>query len=131
MNQIAVQASGLTRFFGNKAVVQQASFALPVGTITGLLGINGTGKSTIIKMLLGLLAPTRGSCSLLGVDSRALTGKERARIGYTVEGHFLYGSMTVRDTELLQADTFRYGSPRSSNQRSVDSESILSPKFGR
>lgn len=106
MNKIAISASGLTRYFGSSPVVQQASFELPVGTVTGLLGLNGAGKSTLIKMLLGLLTPTRGSCSVLGVDSQSLAAEDRARIGYTIEGHYLYGSMTVRESESLQADSF-------------------------
>jgi ABC-2 type transport system ATP-binding protein len=106
MTQIAIAAEGLTRYFGSKPVVNQATFDLPVGTVTGLLGLNGAGKSTLIKMLMGLLAPTRGSCSLLGTESLQLKAEDRSRIGYTIEGHFLYSGMTVRDTELLQSDSF-------------------------
>ena len=106
MTGIAISATGLTRYFGTKPVVQQASFALPTGTVTGLLGLNGAGKSTLIKMLMGLLSPTRGTCSLLGIESQCLTHLERARIGYTIEGHFLYRSMTVRAAEMLQSESF-------------------------
>jgi ABC-2 type transport system ATP-binding protein len=76
-----------------------------------LLGLNGAGKSTLIKMLMGLLAPTRGSCSVLGVDSTMLTPVTRARIGYTIEGHFAYGGMSVRESEQLQSDSFPSWNP--------------------
>ncbi|AMV34640.1 Daunorubicin/doxorubicin resistance ATP-binding protein DrrA [Pirellula sp. SH-Sr6A] len=111
MKPIAISANNLTRYFGKTPTVRQVSFDLPVGTVTGLLGLNGAGKSTLIKMLMGLLAPTRGTCSVLGVDSTILTPSVRARIGYTIEGHFAYGSMTVRDSEQLQSDSFPNWNP--------------------
>ncbi|XZE43398.1 ABC transporter ATP-binding protein [Pirellulaceae bacterium SH467] len=108
---IAISANNLTRYFGKTPTVRQVSFDLPVGTATGLLGLNGAGKSTLIKMLMGLLAPTRGTCSVLGVDSTMLTPSIRARIGYTIEGHFAYGSMSVRESEQLQSDSFPNWNP--------------------
>lgn len=106
MAQYAIEANGLTRYFGDKPVVQQATFTVPVGSVTGLLGLNGAGKSTTIRMLMGVLEPTRGSCSLLGADSRQLKPEDRVRVGYTIEGHYLYSGLTVRDAELVQADCF-------------------------
>lgn len=111
MSSITISANHLTRYFGNRPVVRQVSFDIPTGTVTGLLGLNGAGKSTLIKMLMGLLAPTRGSCSVLGVDCTLLTPATRARIGYTIEGHFAYGRMTVRESEQLQADSFPKWNP--------------------
>lgn len=111
MSSIAISANNLTRYFGNTPVVRQVSFDIPTGTVTGLLGLNGAGKSTLIKMLMGLLTPTRGSCSVLGVDSTLLTPSTRARIGYTIEGHFAYGRMTVRESEQFQADSFPKWNP--------------------
>lgn len=106
MTDVAISARGLVRYFGDRLVVDQVNLELPVGTVTGLLGLNGAGKSTLIKMLMGLLEPTRGTCSLLGVESCHLGPSERGRIGYTIEGHFLYSSLTVRDSERLQMETF-------------------------
>ena len=68
IQDIAFSASGLTRYFGNKPIVKQCSFAIPRGTVTGLLGLNGTGKTTTIRMLMGFLPPTRGSSAILGGD---------------------------------------------------------------
>ena len=59
MTPIAIEAKRLTRYFGSKLVVDQATFALPIGTVTGLLGLNGAGKSTMIKILNGA-SPRRG-----------------------------------------------------------------------
>lgn len=111
MSSIAISADNLTRYFGKTPVVRQVSFDISTGTVTGLLGLNGAGKSTLIKMLMGLLAPTRGSCSVLGVESTMLTPATRARMGYTIEGHFAYGGMTVRESEQLQSDSFPHWNP--------------------
>ena len=102
----AIEARGLTRYFGSSAVVRQLDLKIPYGSVTGLLGLNGAGKTTTLRMLMGLLEPTRGTCNVLGKDSMALGPEDRAKIGYTVEGHFLYGWMTVRDCERFQRDTF-------------------------
>jgi ABC-2 type transport system ATP-binding protein len=100
-----IRTHRLTRYFGSRAVVRDLDFAVPRGSIVGLLGLNGAGKTTTIRMLMGLLDPTRGSCEVLGRDSRELTPDERSRIGHTVEGHFLYPWMRVRDCERFGRDT--------------------------
>jgi len=71
-----------------------------------LLGPNGSGKTTTIKMLLGLLRPTRGSSRLLGHDSPNLPPKLRDRIGYVAEGHELYRSAKVADLAKFQGAFF-------------------------
>jgi ABC-type multidrug transport system ATPase subunit len=80
-------------------IVRQIDFAIPRGTVTGLLGLNGTGKTTTIRMLIGLLVSTRGRSAVLGIDSQQLSPSDRARIGFAVEGHFLYSWMTVASCE--------------------------------
>lgn len=102
----AISASGLTRYFGSRSVVEQLDLNIPYGSVTGLLGLNGAGKTTTLRMLMGFLEPTRGTCSILGKSSQELQPEDRARIGYTVEGHFLYGWMSVRECEQFQRTTF-------------------------
>ena len=105
-SDLAISTRGLTRYFGNTPVVQQLDLEVPYGSVIGLLGLNGAGKTTTLRMLLGLLEPTRGSCQVLGKDSQRLGPEDRARIGYTAEGHFLYGWMTVRECERFQRNSF-------------------------
>ncbi len=100
-----IRTHRLTRYFGRRAVVRDLDFAVPRGSVLGLLGLNGAGKTTTIRMLLGFLEPTRGSCEILGHDSRSLTPAIRCRIGHTVEGHFLYPWMRVRDCEQFARQT--------------------------
>ncbi|MDZ4852793.1 MAG: ABC transporter ATP-binding protein [Pirellulaceae bacterium] len=106
LNDLAIEARGLTRYFDSRMVVSDFDLSIPRGSVTGLLGLNGAGKTTTLRILMGLLAPTRGESYLLGKNSQCLTPDDRARIGYTVEGHFLYGWMTVRQSEKFHRETF-------------------------
>src|SRR6516225_4894784 len=99
----AIEARGLTRYFGGRCAVDGVSFRVPRGSAFAFLGRNGSGKTTTIRMLLGLLEPTRGGGSILGYDIRSLPPEARARIGYLTEDHQLYGWMTVRDCGRFQA----------------------------
>lgn len=100
-----IRTERLTRYFGRRSVVRELNFTVPRGSVVGLVGLNGAGKTTTIRMLMGFLEPTRGSCEVLGHDSRTLTPEIRARIGHTVEGHFLYPWMRVRDCERFGRET--------------------------
>src|SRR5258708_15807247 len=102
-DQPVIKMQGLTRYFGAKAAVYDLSMEVPCGSVFAFLGRNGSGKATTIRMLLGLLRPTRGSGSVLGFDIRALTPQARARIGYLTEEHQLYGWMQVRECRDFQS----------------------------
>ena len=107
-----IETRGLTRYFGKRCVVDTLDLTVPRGSIFGFLGRNGAGKSTTIRMLLGLIAPTRGSASVLGHDSRALTPAVRARIGYLAEGHHVYGWMSVTDCGRFQSAFYPHWNDR-------------------
>jgi ABC-2 type transport system ATP-binding protein len=98
-----IETSGLTRCFGRKAVVDELTMVVPRGSVFAFLGRNGSGKTTTIRMLLGLLEPTRGSSTVLGRDSRRLTSEVRSRVGYIAESHALYEWMTVRECGAWQS----------------------------
>ncbi len=107
MNESTViRTRGLTRYFGGRPAVYELDLEVPRGTVFAFLGRNGSGKTTTIRMLLGLLAPTRGGGSVLGCDITALTPEVRARIGYVAEDHPLYGWMTVRESGTFQASFY-------------------------
>lgn len=102
-DQPVIQTRGLTRYFGAKCAVHDLNLEVPRGCVFAFLGRNGSGKSTTIRMLLGLLRPDRGEACVLGCDSRHLTPELRARVGYLTEEHQLYGWMTVRQAGEFQA----------------------------
>jgi ABC-2 type transport system ATP-binding protein len=99
----AIQTHDLTRYFGRKCVVRDLNLGVPRGSIFGFLGRNGSGKTTSLRMVLGLLSPTWGGSTVLGHDSRRLPPDVRARIGYLAEGHPVHGWMRVKDAQAYQS----------------------------
>lgn len=103
---IAARFDRATVCFGTHRALDGASFAVPTGGVTALLGRNGAGKTTAIRVLLGLLPPTRGTVTVLGHDALAVPPAMRARIGYVGEGHPLPRWMKVKDVVAYQAAAF-------------------------
>ncbi len=91
-----IETQQLTRRFGRTEAVQGLTLAVPEGSVFALLGSNGAGKSTTIKVLMNLLTPTSGVARVLGVDSRKLGERELAQIGYVSENQEMPRWMTVR-----------------------------------
>jgi ABC-2 type transport system ATP-binding protein len=92
-----IVAKDLTRKYGSFTAVDTVSFEIPDGQIVGLLGHNGAGKTTIMKMLTGFLEPTSGSVTIDGHDVETDRGAAQALIGYLPENCPLYPEMTVID----------------------------------
>jgi ABC-2 type transport system ATP-binding protein len=90
-----IAARDLTKTFGSFTATDRVSFEVPQGEIFGLLGPNGAGKSTTFKMLCGLLVPTSGTASVLGIDLGAHAARARQRIGYMAQKFSLYANLTV------------------------------------
>lgn len=82
-----ITTKGLTKYYGRRCVVNSLDLAVPAGSVYGLLGRNGSGKSTTLKMLLGFVKPDRGTASLLGEDALNLAPETRAKVAYIAEGH--------------------------------------------
>jgi len=106
MTDIVLETKGLTKYFSNKAALENFDLQIPRGSICGFVGRNGAGKTTAIKLLLGFLRPTSGSSSVLGCDSMSLTPEIRIRIGYVTEGHRLFRWMTISQLEKFQRPFF-------------------------
>jgi len=98
-----IQTNRLTRYFGRKCAVDSLTLSIPRGCVFALLGRNGSGKTTAIRMLLGLIQPTRGSSTILGHDSQAIPPALRARIGYIAETHPLYTWMRIKQAGEFQS----------------------------
>ena len=91
-----IEASHLIKDYGRFRAVDDVSFKIARGEIVGLLGPNGSGKTTIMRMLTGFFAPTSGTCSLGGIDVTTDPREARRRIGYLPERVALYPDMTVQ-----------------------------------
>ena len=95
--QIAIGATNLTKQFGSFTAVTDLSLQVRYGEIYGLLGANGAGKTTTIKMLCGLLDPTRGDIQLAGERGRLRSGDVRQRIGYMSQKFSLYDELSIQE----------------------------------
>ena len=96
-DNFAITASGLARHFGSLIAVKDFDLQIPTGSIYGFLGPNGSGKSTTIRMLCGLLTPSSGSASVLGLDTRRESEKLKQKIGYMTQKFSLYEDLTVKE----------------------------------
>jgi ABC-2 type transport system ATP-binding protein len=85
-----IETNDLTKGFGGRNVVEGVSICVPVGSIFGFLGPNGSGKTTTIRMILGLVFPDRGEISLLGARDQKLRRRQLSRVGAVVEGPGFY-----------------------------------------
>ena len=97
MSAPAITARGLTRRFGHFTAVDRVSFDVGAGEVFGFLGANGAGKTTAMKILVGLLAPTDGEARVAGFDVRTDRERIRRSIGYMSQRFSLYNDLTVRE----------------------------------
>jgi ABC-2 type transport system ATP-binding protein len=95
-NHTAIIARGLTKKFGDFTAVDGIDFEVHRGEIFGFLGPNGSGKTTTIRMMLGLLKPTQGTVDVLGVPVLEHPERIRSRVGYMSQRFSLYNDLTVR-----------------------------------
>jgi ABC-2 type transport system ATP-binding protein len=107
---IVIDVHGLTKSFGGRVVVRDLSMQVKRGTIFGFLGPNGSGKTTTIRMLCGLLTPDQGSGTCLGYDIRTELAKIKTRVGYMTQRFSLYEDLSVREN--LEFIARIYGMPR-------------------
>lgn len=109
----AIDARRLTRRFGDFVAVNGIDLAVRHREVFGLLGANGAGKTTAIRMLCGTLPPTSGDIRVGGIDMVHLARAARGRIGYVAQRFALYGDLTVRENLALQAGLYGLGTTRS------------------
>ena len=91
----AIELDGLTKQYGSQVVVDRLTLSVPKGSVFGLIGANGAGKSTTLKMLIGMLSPTSGSGMILGEQVGSASPELLSRVGYVPEVHNIYSWMTV------------------------------------
>jgi len=92
-----IEARALSKRFGALQAVRGVSFTARDGEITGLLGANGAGKSTTLRMLYGVLEPDAGEARIDGIDVRGETSAARSRLGVLAHASGLYGNLTARE----------------------------------
>jgi ABC-2 type transport system ATP-binding protein len=103
MSDVVIRTNGLTRDFEHTRAVDGLTLDVPRGIVFGFLGPNGSGKTTTIRMLLGLVAPTSGSATVLGFDAGTESDRIRARSGALLEHAGLYERLSAEDNLDLYA----------------------------
>jgi ABC-2 type transport system ATP-binding protein len=96
-HDVVIDVHGLTKKFDGRAVVRNLSMQVKRGAIYGFLGPNGSGKTTTIRMLCGLLTPDEGTGTCLGYDIRTETDKIKRQVGYMTQHFSLYQDLSVRE----------------------------------
>lgn len=104
--QSPLRAIGLSKQFGEFTAVDDLSLEVSAGEVIGLLGPNGSGKTTTIRMLLGLLSPTRGTAYLLGHDIRTEAETIRSQVGYMSQRFALYDELTADENLRFYAGVY-------------------------
>jgi len=94
-----IQCQNITHYYGNKLIYKDLNFEVKKGKILGLLGKNGTGKTTIINILNGYLKPRSGVCRVFGENMDNITPKTKSRIGLLLEGHIQHSYFNVQQIE--------------------------------
>ena len=108
-SDVAIEVEGLTKSFGGRTVVRNLTMRVRRGLIYGFLGPNGSGKTTTIRMLCGLLTPDSGEGTCLGYDIRRDADKIKLRVGYMTQRFSLYQDLSVREN--LEFVARLYGVP--------------------
>jgi ABC-2 type transport system ATP-binding protein len=106
--ELAIKARGLTKRFGNLTAVDHLDLDVPRSIIYGFLGPNGSGKTTAIRMLCGLITPSEGSATVLGLDVPENAKSLKPQIGYMTQRFSLYGDLTVQENLEFIADIYAY-----------------------
>lgn len=116
----AIAVDGLTKSFGGRVVVDRLTLRVRRGHIQGFLGPNGSGKTTTIRMLCGLLTPDSGSGRCLGYDILTEQVRIRRRVGYMTQGFSLYRDLTIRENLEFVARIYGLEAPRAAARAALD-----------
>ncbi|MBQ0820915.1 ABC transporter ATP-binding protein [Microvirga sp. HBU67558] len=110
--EIVIDVEGLTKSFGGRPVVKNLSMQVRRGLIYGFLGPNGSGKTTTIRMLCGLLTPDSGHGTCLGYDILTQSAEIKRHVGYMTQKFSLYADLSIRENLEFVARVYNLADPR-------------------
>ena len=118
--ECAIDVQGLTKAFGDKIVVRDLSMKVNRGQIYGFLGPNGSGKTTTLRMICGLLTPDGGSGTCLGFDIQTQRDAIRRRVGYMTQRFSLYADLSIRENLEFVARLYGVPNPRKAAREAIE-----------
>ncbi len=119
-HDIVIDVRGLTKSFGGRPVVKNLSMQVRRGQIYGFLGPNGSGKTTTIRMLCGLLTPDSGEGTCLGFDIRTQSDQIKRRVGYMTQRFSLYQDLSIRENLEFVARVFGVPDPAGAARAAIE-----------
>jgi ABC-2 type transport system ATP-binding protein len=119
MKEIAIDVEGLTKSFGDGVAVRDLTLKVPKGEIYGFLGPNGSGKTTTIRMLCGLLTPDSGHGTCLGYDIVTQSDEIKRNVGYMTQRFSLYEDLSIRENLEFVARVYGVPNPRLAAKEAV------------
>ena len=120
MKEIAIDVHGLTKSFDGHVVVHDLSLKVPKGEIYGFLGPNGSGKTTTLRMLCGLLTPDSGDGTCLGYDILTQQDEIKRHVGYMTQRFSLYTDLSIRENLEFVARVYGVPNPRRAAKEAID-----------
>lgn len=120
MNAPAIDVQGLNKSFGSKHVVRDLDLRAERGEILGFLGPNGSGKTTAIRLMCGLLTPDSGSGTCLGYDIRTQSSEIKRRVGYMTQRFSFWGDLSIRENLDFIARVYEMRNRREAVDRALD-----------
>jgi ABC-2 type transport system ATP-binding protein len=118
-SDVVIDVHGLTKSFGGRTVVRNLSMQVHRGLIYGFLGPNGSGKTTTLRMLCGLLTPDGGSGTCLGYDIRTQSAEIKRHVGYMTQRFSLYADLSIRENLEFVARVHNLADPRAAARAAI------------
>jgi ABC-2 type transport system ATP-binding protein len=118
--EIVIEVEGLTKSFGGRSVVKNLTMEVRKGLIYGFLGPNGSGKTTTIRMLCGLLTPDSGRGTCLGYDILTQADEIKRHVGYMTQRFSLYADLSIRENLEFVARVYNLPKPRQAAQEAIE-----------
>jgi ABC-2 type transport system ATP-binding protein len=119
-SEIVIDVEGLTKSFNGRTVVRSLTMQVRKGLIYGFLGPNGSGKTTTIRMLCGLLTPDSGRGTCLGYDIRTQSDFIKRHVGYMTQKFSLYADLSIRENLEFVARVYNLPRPRTAAQEAIE-----------
>ena len=124
----AIEVRGLTKRFGKRTVVDHVDLTVAAGEIVGFLGPNGSGKTTTIRLICGLLTPDAGEGTVLGLDIRRDSAAIKRQVGYMTQRFSFYEDLTIEENLTFVARLYELQSQREVVSRTLDHLRLTSRK---